>query len=72
MLTTRQSKILELIVKEYVKNVTPVSSKLLCEQLGCSSATIRNEMSALEELGFLEKTHISSGRVPSEDGYRFH
>ena len=70
MLTTRQSKILELIVKEYVKNVTPVSSKLLCEQLGCSSATIRNEMSALEELGFLEKTHISSGRVPSEDGYR--
>ncbi len=72
MLTIRQEKILELIVKEYVKDATPVSSKHICENLNCSSATIRNEMSVLEDYGFLEKTHISSGRVPSEKGYRYY
>ena len=72
MLTTRQEKILELIVKEYVKTVVPVGSSLIAKELNCSSATIRNEMATLEEKGFLEKTHISSGRVPSEDGYRYY
>lgn len=72
MLTTRQERILELIVKEYVKNVNPVGSKLICDELSCSSATIRNEMAELEEAGYLEKTHISSGRVPSEKGYRYY
>lgn len=72
MLTTRQEKILELIVREYVKNVTPVGSKLICDELKCSSATVRNEMAMLEDLGLLEKTHISSGRVPSEKGYRYY
>lgn len=72
MLTSRQEKVLEVIIREYVKNVTPVGSKLICNELNCSSATVRNEMSALESLGYLEKTHISSGRVPSEDGYRYY
>lgn len=72
MLTTRQERVLEVIIREYVKNVTPVGSKLICDELKCSSATIRNEMSALESMGYLEKTHISSGRVPSESGYRYY
>ena len=72
MLSSRQEKILELIIKEYVKNVIPVGSKLICDELKCSSATVRNEMAVLEDLGYLEKTHISSGRVPSEAGYRYY
>lgn len=72
MLTTRQEKVLEIIIREYVKNVTPVGSKFICDELNCSSATVRNEMAALENVGYLEKTHISSGRVPSEEGYRYY
>lgn len=72
MITSRQEKVLEIIIREYVKNVTPVGSKLICEELGCSSATVRNDMAALENAGFLEKTHISSGRVPSALGYRYY
>lgn len=72
MLNDRQSELLKLIVEDYIKTARPVSSKSLCEALNCSSATIRNEMSYLEECGLLEKTHISSGRVPSEKGYRFY
>ncbi len=72
MLTTRQEKVLEIIIREYVKNVTPVGSKLICDELNCSSATVRNEMAALENEGFLEKAHISSGRIPSQEGYRYY
>ena len=72
MLSTRQEKILEIIIREYVNSINPVGSKQICEELNCSSATVRNEMKALEDLGYLEKTHISSGRVPSEDGYRYY
>ena len=72
MLTTRQEKVLEIIIREYVKNASPVGSKLICDELSCSSATVRNEMSVLESKGYLEKTHISSGRVPSEEGYRYY
>ncbi len=72
MLTSRQEKLLELIVKEYVKSVNPVGSKLICDKLKCSSATVRNEMATLEDFGYLEKTHISSGRIPSEAGYRYY
>lgn len=72
MLTSRQEKVLEIIIREYVKSVTPVGSKLICDELNCSSATVRNEMSILESVGYLEKTHISSGRVPSEKGYRYY
>lgn len=72
MLTKRQEEILKLIVMEYIKLAKPVGSKLICDRLNCSSATIRNEMVELEEMGLLEKTHTSSGRVPSEKGYRYY
>ena len=72
MLSKRQESILEIIIREYVKEVTPVGSKNICDELNCSSATIRNEMKLLEALGYLEKTHTSSGRIPSEKGYRYY
>lgn len=72
MLTDRQNQILKLIITEYIKSARPVGSNLICKKLKCSSATIRNEMASLEELGLLEKTHTSSGRVPSEQGYRYY
>ncbi len=72
MLTSRQKELLKLIIEEYIQTAHPVGSKSICERLNCSSATIRAEMSDLEELGLLEKTHISSGRVPSEKGYRYY
>ncbi len=72
MLTKRQNEILKLIVISYIKLAHPVPSSLICEELNCSSATVRNEMVALEDAGYLEKTHTSSGRVPSEKGYRYY
>ena len=72
MLSERQNKLLKMIVEEYIKTANPVGSQGLCDKLKCSSATIRNEMAYLEEKGYLEKTHTSSGRVPSEDGYRYY
>ena len=65
MISERQSLLLKLIVEDYIKTAKPIGSKSLWEIMNCSSATIRNEMSELEDLGLLEKTHISSGRVPS-------
>ena len=72
MITNRQKNILKFIVEEYVKTVKPVSSNAICKKLNCSSATIRNEMVILEELGYLEKNHYASGRQPSESGYRYY
>ena len=72
MLTDRQNKLLKIIVEEYIKTARPVGSNQICKTLKCSSATIRNEMSELEELELLEKTHTSSGRIPSETGYRYY
>lgn len=72
MLTERQNQMLKLIVQEYIKSVKPVSSNLICKKLNCSSATIRSEMATLENYGLLEKTHTSSGRIPSEKGYRYY
>lgn len=72
MLGTRQKEILKSIVEEYIRTARPVGSKSLCKKFKCSSATIRNDMAILENLGYLEKTHISSGRVPAEDGYRYY
>ena len=68
----RKNKLLKEIVEEYIKDARPVGSKALVDKLKCSSATIRNEMSELEELGFLEKTHTSSGRIPSDAGYKYY
>lgn len=72
MLTDRQNKILKLIVEHYIKLAKPVGSNLVSKKLKCSSATVRNEMSFLENAGLLEKTHTSSGRIPSEKGYRYY
>ena len=68
----RQKKLLKEIVESYIKTARPVGSNALCEKLKCSSATIRNEMSVLESLGYIEKNHISSGRIPSEKGYKYY
>ncbi len=68
----RKNNLLKEIVETYIKTVRPVGSKALCDKFSCSSATIRNEMASLEELGYLEKNHISSGRIPSEAGYKYY
>ena len=72
MLGKRQNEILRIIVEEYIRTAKPVGSKSICDSLNCSSATVRNEMAYLEDIGYLEKTHTSSGRVPSELGYRYY
>ena len=72
MLSERQNKILKLIVERYIKDPVPVGSKVISRELNCSSATVRNEMGELEKMALLEKTHTSSGRVPSEAGYRYY
>lgn len=74
MLTDRQKLILKAIIEEYVNSNEPVGSKSLTTKpyLDFSPATIRYEMQHLEEDGYLEKTHTSSGRIPSEEGYRYY
>ncbi|PPE06234.1 heat-inducible transcriptional repressor HrcA [Mesoplasma corruscae] len=74
MLKQRQAEILKIIVSEYIKTNQPIGSKTIQEliTISVSSATIRNESAALEETGFLEKEHTSSGRVPSTKGYRYY
>lgn len=72
MIGSRQKELLKAIVEEYIKTARPVGSKSLCKKFKCSSATIRNDMASLEDIGYLEKTHISSGRIPSEEGYRYY
>lgn len=74
MLTNRRKLILKAIVEEYILNKEPVGSKALTTKpyLDFSSATIRYEMQFLEENGYLEKTHTSSGRIPSDVGFRYY
>ena len=72
MISDRQEKILKVIVDLYVKDAKPVGSKLLSKKFKLSSATLRNDMMELENQGLLEKTHTSSGRVPSSKGYRYY
>src|SRR5574344_569470 len=71
---TREEQILKLIVEYFIKTAAPVGSQTLLDayHLPYSSATIRNEMNSLEKEGFLEKTHTSSGRVPSGKGYTYY
>ena len=74
MALNRSDTILKYIVEYFIKNAQPVGSHTLIEEykLPYSSATIRNEMFALEKMGLIEKTHSSSGRVPSAQGYRYY
>jgi heat-inducible transcriptional repressor len=71
-LTERQRLLLSLVIHEYIRSATPVGSKHMVDQyhLDMSSATVRNELSELTELGYLRQPHLSAGRVPTEDGYR--
>lgn len=73
-ISERKRKILAAIVEAYVKTGEPIGSKALCEALdySVSSATIRNEMADLVELGLLEQPHTSAGRIPSHEGYRLY
>ncbi|WZL77609.1 heat-inducible transcriptional repressor HrcA [Eubacteriales bacterium mix99] len=73
-LGARKLKILQAIIDDYIRTAEPVGSRTLAKKygLGISSATIRNEMSDLEEMGFLEQPHTSAGRVPSDKAYRFY
>ena len=70
----RKRRILEAIVRDYIRTAEPVSSRTIARnyELGISAATIRNEMFDLEQAGFLEQPHTSAGRVPSAKGYRFY
>lgn len=70
----RRERVLKLIVEHFIKTAEPVGSRTLIEEynLNYSGATIRAEMNSLEQEGFLEKTHTSSGRVPSSKGYRYY
>jgi heat-inducible transcriptional repressor len=72
-LTDRERKILAFVVREYVESAQPVGSETLVRKCGLrvSSATIRNELATLEELGYLTHPHTSAGRVPTEKGYRY-
>ena len=72
-LTERQKTLLLLIIRDYIDSAQPIGSKRLVDHysLGLSTATIRNEMAALTELGYLRQPQTSAGRVPSEEGYRY-
>lgn len=72
MLIDRQVLILQSIVENFITTNQPVGSKQIAQNIDFSSATIRNDMSKLEKEGLIKKTHISSGRVPSEKGYRYY
>ena len=72
-LTERQKSILMLVIRDYIETAQPVGSNALVKRyhLDLSSATVRNEMSTLDEMGFLRQPHTSAGRIPTEEGYRF-
>ena len=71
-LTERKREILKEVIDLYIATGEPVGSKAVMDRLkkGCSSATIRNEMSDLEEMGLLDHPHTSAGRIPTGRGYR--
>ena len=73
-LDERKRKILNIIIREYLQSGEPVGSRTISKDpdLKVSSATIRNEMSDLEEMGYILQPHTSSGRIPSDKGYRFY
>lgn len=73
-LSERKKKILAALVEEYIKTAEPVGSKAIASaaDLGCSSATIRNELAELTGMGYLEQPHTSAGRIPTPSGYRIY
>ena len=73
-LSDRKIQILQAIINDYIETAEPVGSRTIAKKynLGISSATIRNEMSDLEEMGLILQPHASSGRIPSDMGYRLY
>ena len=71
-LSERKKQILKAVVEDYVATAEPVGSKAIAAEMGVSSATVRNELADLVELGYLEQPHTSAGRVPSPKGYRLY
>lgn len=73
VLNDRQNKILRMIVRDYVESAKPVGSSKLVKRhkMACSSATVRNDMALMEDLGFLMQSHVSSGRIPTDIGFRY-
>ena len=73
-LDERKRKILQAIIDDYIDTAEPIGSRTIARrhELGLSSATIRNEMSDLEEMGYLAQPHTSAGRIPSQKGYRLY
>ncbi len=71
-LNPRRRSVLTALVEEYIRSVQPVGSKALVDRysLGCSPATVRNELAALEDTGYLYQPHVSAGRIPTDSGYR--
>ena len=74
ILNDRKIKILEAIINDYIQTAEPIGSRTIAKKynLGISSATIRNEMSDLEDMGFIIQPHASAGRIPSDKGYRLY
>ena len=72
MLNERRRRVLQALVEEYIVSAIPVGSKTLVDryELGCSPATVRNELSILEETGYVLQPHVSAGRMPTDTGYR--
>lgn len=71
-MTDRQSKILSAIVEQFAEVASPVGSSLLARAFDVSSATVRAEMAELERMGYIMQPHTSSGRVPTDKGYRYY
>lgn len=73
-LTDRKKQILKIVTEEYIRSAEPIGSKAIAQQMPgkISSATIRNELADLVEMGYLEQPHTSAGRVPSAKGYRLY
>ena len=72
MMTDRQAKILAAIIEQYAELAAPVGSVLLAKLFGVSSATIRSEMSRLEDMGYITQPHTIAGRIPTDRGYRLY
>ena len=72
MLSDRRQRVLAALIEEYVACALPVGSRTLTEhyKLGVSAATVRNELSYLEDAGFIAQPHTSAGRIPTDVGYR--
>ena len=73
-LSARKKQILKRVIEDYIASAEPVGSKAIAQEMGgsVSSATVRNELAELSDLGYLEQPHTSTGRVPSPKGYRLY